>query len=1438
MKSLEHVEEEAASAPSRLVVGVGASAGGLESIEKLFRALPNQTGMSFVVVQHLSPDYKSLMDELMSRYTGLGVVRAAHDMVVEADHVYLLPPGKEIEVRGGRLVLFDKVPRSGLSFPVDRFLTSLAEDSGTNAIAIILSGSGTDGSRGVRKIHQAGGMVLVEEPTAARFDGMPLAALEAGVVDIVLPAEALGRALMEHRANTVSDEASKAVEPSLKILRHAFGLDFSEYKRSTVLRRMQRRLALRQIDDIHAYNSLIASDRAEARALCHDLLIGVTCFFRDVSCFERLEREIVPRLVAEAVPEDREVRLWVAGCASGEEAYSMAILLHEAIEADGRGGRARVFATDVHSDALDYAGQGAYPQDRLKNVSPSRLERYFRARRDGTFQVDQALRQMVVFARHNVLRDAPFTNLDQVSCRNLLIYFKPQAQRRTLALLHYGLRVGGVLMLGSSESTGELGADFETLDEHARLYVKRQHTRLPSDLYVAMRADRAPPRAATRPPVSESPSIALYDAVLDRFMPPSFLVGEARDLIDCFSAAEDLLRLNPRRPSTDILDLVPEGVRVPLSGALARSARDPAPVRFNGIEWPVGDKVKRFDVCVERVTPRGRRTHCYIVRLLSGQPVVETPTEPVAYEELSRERFDVMEHELRQTRENLQSTIEELETSNEELQATNEELVASNEELQSTNEELHSVNEELHTVNAEYQSKFSELKELNRDIRHLFEAIDVATVFLDNELRIRKFTPRAATLFSLLPHDVGRRFSSFNHPLQYPELNADVESIVRGAGRMEREVRDDKDRCYLARLLPYGDGDEVSGVVLTLVDITVLAAARRRLELLSAIVDSSEDAIIGVDLDGRINAWNQGAVRMYGWEAEEILGDSIHLLIPSGRREEYDDIIDRILDEQRVENQWTQRRHRTGELLDVSVSISAVRGADGEIVGVSKIDRDIRDRKRLEQRLRENERKFEDLYHNSPDMYLSIDARTGRVLECNATWLATTGFTLEEAVDLHVTDLYTEDCQNRARKAFEAFRKEGIVRDVELVLRCKDGSRVDVSLNETSVRGDDGQILRSRSVLRDITTRKRAEHLILDAARVREQFLAMVSHELRNPLHAVRSAVTVLEAAAGEDDCDNALRVIRRQSDLMTRLVDDLLDVARITAGRLELRRGHVDLSQSARDAAEALASAFLAKRVELVCVGIDQPLPMSGDAARLQQVFANLLSNALRHTPEDSEVRLEIAADEGEGRVRATVRDRGRGIDAADVERIFELFAQGEQGLARQSGGLGLGLTLVRRIVDAHGGSVVGGNREDGPGAVFTVDLPRVQSTQTERAASRSRAGRRIVLVEDQDDARTMMKLLLEMDGHEVLEAEDGAVAVTCIEQAQPDVAIVDIGLPGMDGYEVARQVRELVGDSVRLIALTGYGRPEDIERSVAAGFDQHLTKPLDQEQLRRALR
>jgi two-component system CheB/CheR fusion protein len=1417
------------------VAGVGASAGGLESLERFFRAMAPRSGVAFVIVQHLSPDHKSLMEELFTRFTGIPVREARHGERVEADHIYLLPPGKEIEITDGCLLVTDRPTDRYLSFPIDKFLTSLATECGTRSVAVILSGTGSDGSRGIRRIQAAGGIVLVEDPEAAAFDGMPRAAIESGVADAVLSAEGLARALVEHAATgeLPHGEASQVVEEVISLMRHRLHVDFDEYKRSTVFRRMQRRARLADLPELADYARLLERDADELAALQNDLLIGVTTFFRDPTGFDALGAQLL-QLAASTIEPERELRAWVAGCATGEEACSIAIALDEAISRAGTRRQFKVFATDVHEGALESAGTGAFAAARLKGLSVERLDTYFRERADGSFQVCPEIRHKIVFAKHNLLTDTPFTNLDLVSCRNLLIYLRPQAQRRALASLAYGLRIGGLMFLGSSETPGELISSFDTVTEPGKLYRKRVHTR-------AMHRPEIPTRVPMRSIGDterhrpEARLLPTYDALLERFMPRGFLLGEQRTLLDSYGNADKLLRVPPRRLSGDFLDLVPGEVRLPLAGAIARAMREPGPATYSLVEWPTDDGVLRFALTAERFAVKNAEP-TYLVTLKERDvPAGEAPPPESAP---ASERMVTLEEELSQTRRNLQTTVEELEASNEELQATNEEMVASNEELQSVNEELHSVNEELHTVNAEHQRKIAELSEVNRDIGHLLESIDVATIYLDAELRIRKYTPLAGDIFLLEAHDVGRYLASFNHPLAYPTFMDDVKQVRDGNGRVEREVQSRDDKWYLVRLLPYRISEIIEGVVITLTDATALAAAKSRARQLSAIVDSSADAIISFDLDGAVTSWNSAAERLYGYRVDEMIGRSIMDLVPESERGAIAGMMREAAGGASVINVTAIRRSKSGQLVDIAKTVSPIRDVGGAVAGIATIDRDVRAQKELERLLRDSERKYADLYDQAPDMYMSVDAKSGRIVEHNETFRRVTGYGSEEAGGMHALDLFTPEAQDDGRRWLAAIRAGTPVNDQLLRIRRRDGSALDIALSSSAMLDGEGNVARAPSILRDVTERRQAAEKLAEAAAMREQFLAMVSHELRSPLHAMNAALQIIDSEqADESRRKRSEAVVRRQTRQMVRLVDDLLDVSRITHGKLVLERSAVDVSDAARAAVEAAAPAFGEKGVKLLTEGLEQELPAFGDEGRLQQVFTNLLQNALRFTPGGK--RVWVTARRADGVAEIAVVDEGRGIEPESLGTIFEMFAQSRQGLARTEGGLGLGLTIAERIVAAHGGRIVAASDGPGHGAAFTVTVPvDARAVRTDHGAAEVLDKLRIVIVEDQHDAREALEMLLDIEGHEVFSAGDGDSGLRLIMEHRPQIALLDIGLPEMNGYELAAAIRERLGDTIRLMAMSGYGQPDDVRRSEAAGFDRHLIKPVDPRRLAAALR
>jgi len=1463
------------------VVAIGASAGGLDSLERLFAQLPTDTGMAFVVLQHLSPDFKSLMDELLSRRTALRIRQADHDMAVEPNTVYLLPPMKEMIIRQRRLLLNDRDPRLGLTLPIDLFFRSLAQDLGPRAVAVVLSGSGSDGSRGVQEISKMGGTVFCESPDTAQFNGMPLSAMRTGKVDQVLPPEeiALAIAALGHASaatsTTTPTEEDRGVDAILRLLRDEYAIDFSHYKAGTVTRRIERRLALNRSLDIDMYVEQLRADPRELSSLYEDLLIGVTRFFRDDDAFEMLEHRVIPDLVDRIDPQD-QIRVWVPGCATGQEAYSIAMLLHERLMARRRPVKVKILATDVHKASLEIASTGLYTEEQIAGVSDERLRQFFTLTGNG-YRISQTLRESIVFAPHNLIRDAPFTRLDLISCRNLLIYFQPHAQKTVLTLFHFSLKAGGVLFLGSSETPGGLLDEFDTIDERAKIYRKRRDIGLPRDLKLPIPRSgaslRPQPGLPARAAGVSTQLLSVYDRLLDRFMPPSFLVDEHGQLVDMFGGVESLLHIKPRRPTQNLMDMLDEEMKTVVSGILHRVRGDLESVQYPAVVMP-GDH-RKFSMVAEPIRDaHGALTHILIALAATDgtdapalvPPFVDVPKmtlEPAVHDpaalgrQLTREQQSALEEELAYTKEHLQSAIQEHETANEELQATNEELVAANEELQSTNEELHSVNEEMYTVNAEYQKKNLELQELNNDIEHLLNGTEVATMFLDRQLCIRKFTPRIAETFHVIPQDVGRPIRTFTHDLTHPTLMQDIERVLEEGLTIEQQTWDKRQRCLFLRILPYrgrsaSTADGVSelpptspdGVVLTLTDISALEHARARLAQLSAIVESSDDAIIGKTLDGVITSWNGGATRLYGYTAAEAIGRHASFLYPAGRKEEIDVVLQQVRAGRPIDRLETQRLRKDGTLVDVSVTFSSILDSTNTIVGVSGISRDITQLMRARQEIADREERIRLLLDSAAEAIYGIDLSGGCIF-CNSACARLLGYDSPAALigkQMHQLIHHTrpDGTPYAAEQStiYQAMRhREGAHVDDEVIWRA-DGTCFPAEYWSHPILRHN-EVIGAVVTFLDVTERRKAEQEILDGVRRREQFLAMLSHELRNPLAAILSATRVLETTRWSDTASHeAAHVVARQAHHMSRLLDDLLDVARITRGQIMLRKERIDLRETARSAIEALGP-FLAEHETQLTVEIDdEPLYVAGDDARLQQIQANLLSNASKYSPRGSHVRFELKRVGSEAMIRVT--DHGQGIEAEMLPRIFDLFVQGNQSLARTDGGLGIGLTLLKSLVELHHGGVEAHSDGRGKGSVFVVHLPLAPGA-TPAAADRLSHGavHTVVLVEDQDDARRMMQILLETEGVQVFPAANGVEGVTLIERIRPDLALVDLGLPLMSGYDLARRVRENPENATtRLVALSGYGQDSDIQASLEAGFDEHLTKPPDPARLEALLR
>src|SRR5215831_18794298 len=820
--------------PSLPIVGIGASAGGVEALEQFFRSVPSDNGLAFVIVTHLPPDRESMLAEILGRATWMPVVEARDGEQVAAEHVYVLPPSAILTIRDGQLQLRRTGPSDRERLPIDVFFTSLAEDQSEHAIGVVLSGGGHDGTLGLKAIKENGGLTIAQgsNMTRPRFAEMPSSAVAAGIVDLELPVETIAERIIDYVRNwgVFETEAPQdALVTILTLLRTRTGHDFREYKERTFQRRVQRRMQVVQTTRIADYAAKLQKEPDEVNALFRDLLIGVTDFFRDAAAFEALEKLVIPKIFEDKGADD-EVRVWVAGCASGEEAYSIAILLREHLERSLSPPKVHVFATDIDEIAMGVARAARYPASVVKEVSPERLRRFF-VHEAGTYRVVKELRDMCIFSAHSVIRDPPFSRLDLISCRNLLIYLKPSLQAQIIPLFHYALRPSGYLFLGSSENVSRHSELFVTLDRKNRIFRRRDLVARPPlplhQFLPQMRREAAGPEENNGGLLQRSDTLRrAANTIVEHFAPTFVIVDETGQTLYFSSGTGKYLQPAAGPPNRDIVAMARSGLRADLRSALHRAKETGQRVIRDRIQVQINGGIQMVSLAVEPII-EGKETAYGIVFTDRGPTSAHDETARIERQEGQDTTVQLIEKELQETKERLQSTIEELETANEEFRSSNEELLSVNEELQSTNEELEtskeelqSVNEELQTVNHELSSKIDELDRANSDLNNLFQSTQIATIFLDRNLEIRGFTPAVTKLFNLIVNDRGRPLTDLVSRIDYADLEDDMRRVCSGGEIVERSVSvtGGKDH-YLARVLPYRSGrNAIDGVLLTFVD--------------------------------------------------------------------------------------------------------------------------------------------------------------------------------------------------------------------------------------------------------------------------------------------------------------------------------------------------------------------------------------------------------------------------------------------------------------------------------------------------------------------------------------------------------------------------------------------------------------------------------------------
>ena len=887
------------------VVGIGASAGGLEALEKFFQAFPTNSGLSFVVIQHLSPDFKSLMVELLARHTDMNIYRVDETVTIKPNCIYLIPPKKNLSIKGSKLIPSDQDPSLNIRLPIDSFFTSLAKQYESNAIAVILSGTGSDGTRGAASIKEREGFVLAQDPATCKFDGMPKSVIKQGIPDKMGSPEQLVDIILKYTRYSYGgfeyidlEKESDKFRVVTSLLQTIEGLDFASYRPATIARRIERRVKINHLKSLDEYIHLLRSDVKELRFLHGELLIGVTRFFRNTEAFEHLKKVIIPRIIEEA-RDDNVIRVWTPGCSTGQEPYSVAMCFLEYFSENKIIKDLKIFATDVDREALEIASAGKYPDSVMEEIGEERMMQFF-VKGDSYCEVKSKLRRVIIFSHHNTVKDPPFTNMHLISCRNLLIYFQTNLQARAISLFHFGLKNNGILFLGKSEALGELAPEFNTLQPTLKFFQKLRDVKLAMVSEINMAARQYSGARNVQPLKQQfyqdtrrkEPGLSpIYEKLLRQYVPPGILMDENYQLLHTFGDASQYLDVPKGKSTFNILKMLDQDISVALSTAVGRAIKTEQEVHFKEISRSTSGgnkfniKVRPFPVAYPNQL---RKFMVLFEEIKSGNSEDQNDAVDIQVYNAQihvREQVTNLEEQLLSTRESLQATIEELETTNEELQSTNEELMSSNEELQSSNEELQSVNEELYTVNTEHQSKIDELTQANNDIDFLLKSSNIGTMFLDEDLRIRRYNQDIQSIVNVMPHDVGRPITDITFNFAHDRVVAQILKVARAGKAYSFEIVH-RGVAYLVKSMPYrmkktldahkGDSyDNKNGVVLSFMDVSSLNEAK---ELKRLTEDAEEfNFVVSHDLRKPLRHLTQAVGRIHGAiESKQVDKSKLH----------------------------------------------------------------------------------------------------------------------------------------------------------------------------------------------------------------------------------------------------------------------------------------------------------------------------------------------------------------------------------------------------------------------------------------------------------------------------------------------------------------------------------------------------------------------------------
>lgn len=954
------------------IVGIGASAGSLEVLNELFEDIYPMNGMAYIIVQHLSPNYKSHMKDLLSKKTNMKIVQTTNQMVVEPNHIYLIPPQHNVTLCNRVLELSEYTKGVSMNFPIDHFFTSLAEEKGSDAVAIILSGKGWDGTKGVESVFEAGGTVIIQSEKTAKFKDMPRNAIQTGKVDHVFSAKEMATFINEisngkkptDYTNFGDQDIDDILTQIFALINRKSGVDFSSYKKASILRRIEKRVNVNQLNfkTLHEYKEYLIGNPSEIVSLQNDLLINVTEFFRDKKAFEIIEHKVIPEIVNEKIAKgEQEIRLWVAGCSTGEEAYSLAMLLAEYLEDFPEPMDFKIFATDLDKEAIKKASEGAYIQQSVIGITEERLKRFFIVE-NNYYKVRHTIREKIIFAPHNIAKDSPFVNLDFISCRNMLIYFQPDLQKKILSMFHFSLQTNGYLFLGPSESVNKLTNLFHSVDPKWKLYknINGRESKTTSLRHLESKSnDMRTSDQMYQSYLDNRPFKRLddvYKILLEQYIHPFIIVDNENNVVISGGNVTQFLRIPHGSITFNILKLLPTHLSVAINTALKKVRDTNEKIVYPNLKMQEGNE--RIHLKVEPFGEENQHLTFICFEIINTDQNVKSEIEANEYDldDNIQQLIIDLENELSFTKEHLQTTIEELETSNEEYQSTNEELIAANEEMQSSNEELQSVNDELLNVNAEHEEKIQQLIDLNNDMDNLLVSTNVATVFLDEDLKIKRFTPQVTVLINLLEVDIGRPLSHISHHLLYDDLLHDAADVLRKHHRLQKEVNSKDGKWYSLRIYPYRTRENyIKGVVITFVDITDIKKTNNDLILRSFALEQSPASIVITNTGGEIEYVNARFTEQLGYSKQEVVGAPLHDILNSGEgQKEFQNSWDTVS----LGKKWSGDclvQNKKGQQRWESVVFLPIINSDDSVTQYLRVAEDITDRKIAEDLLRKSE---------------------------------------------------------------------------------------------------------------------------------------------------------------------------------------------------------------------------------------------------------------------------------------------------------------------------------------------------------------------------------------------------------------------------------------------------------------------------------------------------